>query len=963
MKKQLLLSSIFSLMVLGLFAQGREGKLPLLSNPVLQNLPTTNTNQSHFKNTFSKTAAIYKSLYPFVDYFNHTGNGPSDSLWMPSNTRVINQQVVFNSLDSNNATYSASTQIADVLQSQNFAFFPQTNAVYVKFTYSMGSTWNVGDSLVLSLKTSGGTYLPVWTSIQNPVKVLEVLIPISFLYNYTGTDFNFNFTCYTNNSSSNTETFQLHSFVLSEKISLPYYENFFLFDSAHFLPHANLWEKRTTKVSEGIQTGKGFSNFVIFDAFDERGNVYRNGNGQAGYTDTLMSHHIDLLTQFDPYDLVYLRFFAKGMPNATSSDSLILECKSNGGIWSKLWGISGTSQTNFSYVFQSINAGKLRGPDFQYRIISKCHYSTLDTLKFIVAGLYIGRQIELPFVDDFSDVSLYPNPRKWTDKAVFINPDFAIRPPSINVATFDALDAKGNAYKNGAHYADTLTSVPINLSGLTNSDTNVYMSFWIEPKGFGELPNKPDSLVLEARHSATQTESYNVIWMGARTDYPTDTFTQIIVRIDSTYFHDDMQFRFKNVYGNYGNLDHWNLDYIRLNKENYNQIKYYDDIALSSTTGSGSLLTPYTSMPYDHFSVSPTTYIKTTQKIVASNNSSAPKPMQYSRTIKDPTGTTIDSIGTATGAIVNIGEFAFNTPNTPLGWTPTSDSTVFTTTYKTANFGTGDNNILTNDTQTVPTIFSNYYAYDDGTAENGYAIMNVTGKVALRYDLAKADNLMGVSMYFNQSAVDVSAKSFDLVVWTNINTSGNGTGQDELARVSLIPVTYTNKRNGFYYYQFEHPIPLAAGKFYIGWQQYQIFPLNIGCDENFQINGNNVNPNLNYFLDDVGLWKQTESTGALMFRPIIGKWIDPPLGVQTLIKEVEDFVQVYPNPTSDYLMVTTSKNEVLDVTIFDLAGREVMHQIKVNGRIELPSQLSGIYFVKATNKEGQSSVKKIVVQE
>ncbi len=73
--------------------------------------------------------------------------------------------------------------------------------------------------------------------------------------------------------------------------------------------------------------------------------------------------------------------------------------------------------------------------------------------------------ISLPFIDDFSYDGMYPDNTKWEDNYVFINNTYAIDPITIDVATFDALNAGGKLYSRSKNRfgADTLTSKPINL--------------------------------------------------------------------------------------------------------------------------------------------------------------------------------------------------------------------------------------------------------------------------------------------------------------------------------------------------------------------------------------------------------------------------------------------------------------------------------------------------------------------
>ncbi len=117
--------------------------------------------------------------------------------------------------------------------------------------------------------------------------------------------------------------------------------------------------------------------------------------------------------------------------------------------------------------------------------------------------------LELPFFDDFNYESIYPNAELWLDKFVFINKDFPIFPPNTGSATFDALDEKGRVYTHatsvpGAFIADYLTSRPIRLDSLFNPELrslgpadSIYLSFYYQPQGRGDMPESWDSLVLQ----------------------------------------------------------------------------------------------------------------------------------------------------------------------------------------------------------------------------------------------------------------------------------------------------------------------------------------------------------------------------------------------------------------------------------------------------------------------------------
>ncbi len=115
--------------------------------------------------------------------------------------------------------------------------------------------------------------------------------------------------------------------------------------------------------------------------------------------------------------------------------------------------------------------------------------------------------LELPFLEDFKQQSIYPDTSLWMDNYVFINNDYPLFPPTWNVATFDAIDAYGNIYPqaNPLYFiADYLTSKPIRLdsvfspvpAALSPADSVIF-SFFYQPQGRANDPQPQDSLLLE----------------------------------------------------------------------------------------------------------------------------------------------------------------------------------------------------------------------------------------------------------------------------------------------------------------------------------------------------------------------------------------------------------------------------------------------------------------------------------
>ena len=132
--------------------------------------------------------------------------------------------------------------------------------------------------------------------------------------------------------------------------------------------------------------------------------------------------------------------------------------------------------------------------------------------------------LHLPFVDDFSNYTGYPCSSLWQDRFAFVNRTFAIQPPTLGVATLDALDENGEVYAraDGAGFqADYLTSLPIRLdyNFTLNREMRVsdslYLSFYYQPAGgslagvewerLGNRPEGRDSLILEFGYDTGDT--------------------------------------------------------------------------------------------------------------------------------------------------------------------------------------------------------------------------------------------------------------------------------------------------------------------------------------------------------------------------------------------------------------------------------------------------------------------------
>jgi hypothetical protein len=954
--------NIFFVTVLTIFGyikvwgqQGKEVLVPLQSNSYLQQ----QEKQQLLANKSSKQAFKIQPVprFPFAAYFDsiQTTEIP-DTLWEIKQVKQQNGWAVFNAQDEAGNTYSSndgSYGEADVLLSKETEVFSPTGILLFSFGLQEGATRQLNDIISLEVKTPSGNFVSVWQSSSPLPQLTSVSVKVP-LNTVDVSAFSFRFKCFTNRSNSNTETYLLRYVSVGYPIEIPFYENAnqaLLIDPLR--PSPLFWQYAQPDI---VPSGIDGANAFMFNAFDRFQTLYAT----TGFGDTLHSQPFDVTT-FITSDSVYLRVIYRILPSANTSDSLILEGFSVSQAWQRLAVIVGNTSTSFQALLVHINNNAFNHIDFQFRLRYVGNHSPSDTAQFLVTGLHIGKRVFLPFVDDFSVHQRgLPLLSKWKNQQVFINNTFPILAPSVNAATFDGLDIQGNAYGAGDGLLDELTSQSIRLDQRIAADS-VYLSFWVQPTGFGDEPEPNDTLVLQFRNSRLFPESWLTVWKGTAAAFPADKFTEIYVLLDNQYLHDDFQLRFRNYGSRTGNLDHWHLDYVRLDRGRSTRDGFYD---FSVQQNPSSLLREYTAMPAKHFLVNPSGFIAGNQTIGLRNNDTIVFPLNFGRRVFDFTETQIavfndvqpgvDSKGNASGAITS--PVSLN----PLGNT---DSIIFRAQYFTNQNNTFDN-IPTNDTLSIQTVFSNYFAYDDGTAEAGYGIEFESGGAALGYNLTTADTLFGMSIYFNQSQTDVSSLPFNVMVWSAIGTNGNGTGETVLKRIAQSRPTYTNSRNGFYYLKFDNPIALSAGKFYIGWEQTSSFVLNIGFDKNYQINGVPAkNPEMWFKVQD-GIWGRTKIEGALMMRPIVGKWIDPPLGLlpSENAKSEKQEVKIYPNPASNKIVVETNFS-MPEITLLDLMGKEVYHNNNGEKLLYLPPLPRGIYWLHVVDKEaGKPQTVKLLIE-
>tara|TARA_E500000331_G_scaffold357733_1_gene420633 strand:- start:468 stop:2294 length:1827 start_codon:yes stop_codon:yes gene_type:complete len=560
--------------------------------------------------------------------------------------------------------------------------------------------------------------------------------------------------------------------------------------------------------------------------------------------------------------------------------------------------------------------------------------------------------ITLPFLDDFSYNSYFPNYLFWEDSSVFVNRSYPINPVTIGVATFDGLDASGMAYDISASTqgkrADSLTSRPIDLSVVDSA----YLLFYYQAQGLGDNPQTQDSLILEFL-SGIDTLGLPVwqdVWSVA--GQTTQEFQKVTIKIkESNYLHSAFQFRFRNKATLSGNYDHWHIDYVKLDEYTAGQIPPINDVAF--VYENPQLLKRYREMPWVQYLENTVGDLRDTLDIVLRNNDGGFSiPYRYDVYENNNLVEHYPYIGNTRTVLVgdydSIGNFNFVQPPVYLSDTIFKSNSTDSATFLFRNLiepgSLTDYN--QNDTLDHFQIFNSHYAYDDGIAEFAYGI-NVQGaKMAYQFELNKADSLRMIQIYFAPMQNNVSNIPFHLVVWDD----NSGEPGNVLHTETTYPV-YEYKLN-FHNYYLTEPIALD-GIFYVGIQQTTNDMLNVGLDRN--------SPSNNYMFYDVGAgWNYSQFPGAWMIRPVLRS---TPIISATFELNQKFDIQIYPNPFDDYTIIEL--NEILNnkVQLFDVSGRLLRNFEMQKNRFQLTKNnlKAGVYFLRIQNNKGIFR-KKIVIQ-
>jgi len=535
----------------------------------------------------------------------------------------------------------------------------------------------------------------------------------------------------------------------------------------------------------------------------------------------------------------------------------------------------------------------------------------------------------------------------WEDDYAYVNRTFPVDPPTIGVATFDGLDRTGFPYDVTVQLpygeCDRLTSVPIDLQ--YPAGDSIYLSFLYQPQGLSgdDIVQVQDSLLLELY--APVDDEWVQVWQA---DYTTvQPFQQVMVPIDENRFlQSDFQMRFRNYGTRSGALDQWHLDYVRLGRN-----RSFDDTVLVDVAfvmPESSLLQVYTSVPFNKISASAPSFMAQDVELTMKNldiddkfitwgytsgiDGSAPVEVceNYGNNISNNAGTTFQTTHPVNTSPCDFvydpalsADAAFWRTNVWLDATP--------------------NNIAYNDTMSFVQEISNYYSYDDGSAEAGYSLNTQGAKVAVRFDTQGGDSLRAVRMYFDPvfSENDPTDGSFLITVWTGLNPE-----VVQFQNFSFSEPTYRfDGPNKFVEFPLDSTI-YVQGSFYVGWVQTNAIKMNVGFDRN-RDNSDRIFYKVN------GPFANTSFEGSLMLRPVMVSAVDPWATVPEA--EAPDALEVYPNPANEEVFIRFNGAEQgVVVEVCDAMGRMVDRSVlRANMPIGVSGLAPGIYVLRVFEEGGR----------
>ncbi|MFN4144339.1 MAG: T9SS type A sorting domain-containing protein [Runella sp.] len=566
----------------------------------------------------------------------------------------------------------------------------------------------------------------------------------------------------------------------------------------------------------------------------------------------------------------------------------------------------------------------------------------------------------LPFFDDFSLATQGRlDPSLWIPGGgTYLNNTSTIGHPTLNVVTFDGASSSGLPYnftnQNAQGSGDTLTSQPIDLSGLTLADS-VYLSFFWQARGLGELPDADDSLRVQFLDNQGR---WRTVWKqkGGITDLNFN-YAQIIIR-NPAFLHEAFQMRWQVFARLSGKFDTWHIDYVYLNKGRRSADRFVRDIAFRLPVT--SFLKRYAAMPIRQYLARPEAETADSISTDVRNLFNVFNFTTFSYSLRDKvTGRLLQTIDNPSSQLIgSLSSQPKVVKPKPVVFDDAPKKVILESHFQ---IQTTDNvnpsipgiDLRRNDSISGTTVLEDYYAYDDGTAEYAVYMDRPLARTAVRFFINQPDVVSAVRLNIVPILRDLTGQPITIQIWNNANGRPRSLLHQRSFRIS-----YASEPNGFIEFPFDFGVAVRD-TFYVAWQQIGQDGIPIGLDRNNQ-RQDQIFVNLGQewvpytaFQNDPNL---AFFRGSLLLRPVIGGKPEAPI-TAVEPKERNEF-EIFPNPTTG--VVHWQHDHIRKVEIYDLRGTVLKSHRLENAEksINLDQLPDGLYLLKLS--DGQQTVTKKV---
>ncbi len=530
----------------------------------------------------------------------------------------------------------------------------------------------------------------------------------------------------------------------------------------------------------------------------------------------------------------------------------------------------------------------------------------------------------LPFREHFLQTSYEVSTKKWIAPNVKVAFKGACL-PDYGFAILDGSDSLNLPFvglQQAYGRSDSLTSQCIDLSAYSPADS-LYLSFFVQNGGSFEAAEAQDSLILEAKADSVFIE----IWSAVGNDIPRTKAMQVHLPLtDSAFFTSCFQFQFLRAASLNGRYDNFLLDAIYLDKN-----RTFND-TLQTTAFQSFIGSPFQNgynLPLKHQAIDTLFPLKCTffNNFPAGNNLSLDVRISETLNNQFSTNNTFNlNIDTTCSDTQNVG------------------SVLSVSITQNARFSYDF--ISGGDTFNIFFGIDSVWAYDDGTAETGYGVLEATS-FGQSYTLLQPDTLKAVRISFFPGTYKFNLKAFVLEIWRQ-DANGN---IDTLLYSQNIRLQTGKAPDFFYRYYLDSLLPLP-NKFLVAIRQYDNNPAGVGMDLDTD-NSDKI------FYRKNGVWKKTAFSGTLLIRPeFLGG--SSSMILTNIPRSADNILKIFPNPATEKIYIRvprTTPNETIRFSLFSPTGRLILQGS--GDEIHIADLAKGLYILKIYFKESLY-IKKII---